>query len=125
LAPLECKTLKNKAVTLLELFIVLVIIAVLAGIGIVGWQAAIEREHEKNAKIILKSYWQAEQSYFAWRNRYTSQWPLLEIDNPNVTDKFYSYDIIEATTSTLTIRATRKGTNTGFQIDRDGVITSF
>jgi len=117
--------LKNKAVTLLELFIVLVIIAVLAGIGIVGWQAAIEREHEKNAKIILKSCWQAEQSYFAWRNRYTSQWPLLEIDNPNVTDKFYSYDIIKATTSTLTIRATRKGTNTGFQIDRDGVITSF
>ena len=112
--------MKNKGVTLLELFIVLVIIVVLVGIGTVGWQGAIEREREKNAKIILKSCWQAEQNYFAWENTYTSDWSDLAIDNPNVTDNFYNYTIKEATRFALKIQAQRIGTNKCFQIDENG-----
>lgn len=123
--PVGCKILKKQGVTVLELIVVLIIIGVIATIGIGSWQAQLEREYADNAKITLKMLWQAEENFFAWKNRYTNNWPDLEIDNPDNTDRFYEYTIEQATSITLLIKATRRGKSTGFQIDRDGTITSF
>ena len=131
------KNLKGKAVTLLELLIVLIIVGILAGIGFVGWQGMVEREHTENAKAALKMLWQAEENYSAWKGRYTANWNNLEIEglrivDSNRTDNFYVYTIEkptpeeeaqEVTSTALLIRATRG--NKGFTIDQDCNIESF
>lgn len=120
-----CKILSKKSVTTLELIVVLLIIAIIAGISIVGWQSQLEREYANNAKDILKVASQAEYDFFAWKNRYTNDWNALAIDNPNNVDRFYEYTIEEVTATTFLIKATRRGKTNGFSINRYGEIVEF
>ena len=115
----------KQGVTLLELIMVLVIIAIIATISISGWQGQLENKYADNAKLTLKMLWQAEENFFAWKNRYTNDWNDVEIDNPNNEDRFYDYTLEEATSTNLLIRATRKGKARGFTIDQDSNINSF
>lgn len=115
----------KKAITIIETVIVIIIIGVAAAIGTGVWRNQIEAERQSNAKEVLKILWRAEESFFAWKNTYTNDWDSLAVENPNTTDKFYSFTIEESSSRTLSIRATRKGGSGGFQINQDGVITSF
>lgn len=115
----------KKNFTLLEIIIVLVIVAILAGLGTGIINALIEKEYKERAKEILKTLYQAEENFFSWKNRYTSDFSSLPVDNPNDTDKFYEYEITEAGPYNLTIRATRRNKNYGLQINEEGQITEF
>lgn len=123
-----CNIHRKQGVTVLELFIVIVIITILAGIAVTAWQSQVERENADNAKTVLKTLWQAERNLFAWKDRYVSLPELLAsdlVDDPNNSAAAYEYEVTENTASTLTIKATRKAKTTGFQIDQDGNLTSF
>jgi len=115
----------KQGLTALELIVVLVIIGTLAGIGVTGWQRHLEDKYTENAKSTLQMIWQAEENFFAWKDNYTYDWNVLEIDNPNKEDKFYDYTLEQATSTNLLIRATRKGTARGFTINQDNEIKSF
>ncbi|MFH0913134.1 MAG: prepilin-type N-terminal cleavage/methylation domain-containing protein [Candidatus Omnitrophota bacterium] len=109
-------------ISLMELIIVLVIIAVLATIAIPALipSSVLERQ----AKVVLKLIWQAEKDYFAYRSWYTPDWSNLNMEDPSISDAHYAYDF-EDYGNNLIIRATRKGANSGFRIDRLGNITKF
>jgi Tfp pilus assembly protein PilE len=123
--PAECKTnTRKRAVTFIELAVILVIIAILATISYANWQTQLNRKRAQNAQIALRMVWQAEQMFFSWHNRYTNVWTDLDVDNPNNTDTHYSYTIT-GTPGSLTITATQRSGSHGFTIDREGNITSF
>ncbi len=121
------KLFRKHGVTLIELFVVVIIIAIVAGISINIWQAQLEREYADNAKAILKSLLQAEENYFAWKNRYANEneWASLDIANPNNPGNFYIYELLPGSVAPLIIKATRRGKSKGFQIDQEGTITAF
>lgn len=125
ISPAVCSIFKKQGLTVVELTVVAIIIAVVTGMGVAAWQAQIEKEYADNAKVVLQSAWQAEQAYFAWKNVYTDDWSILDIEDPNNKDKFYAYDIPLATVSVLNITATRRGKSNGFTITQDGTITAF
>ncbi|MDD5668413.1 MAG: prepilin-type N-terminal cleavage/methylation domain-containing protein [Candidatus Omnitrophica bacterium] len=117
--------MKKKGFSLLELIVTLVLIAIVSGIAGTGWRHYVDKERQDNAKSSLKLLWQAEESYFAWKNAYTTDWNSLAIEDPGKTDKFYTFKVERAEARSLVISATRKGTNSGFKIDQDGTITQF
>lgn len=116
---------KNKGVTILEIIVILIILGIGATISFVTWEPQVESEYAYNAKITLKSVWQAEQNYFAWKSGYSNDWNALEISDPNTQDRYYNYEIVNATAITLLIKATRKGQSKGFIINQNGNISSF
>jgi len=118
---------KNKyhGVTLIEIIITMIIIAILIIVAGTGWSLRIEQEAGIDARVFLNLSWQAEQNYFAWKNSYTQDWNALDIDNPNKTDKFYVYNITEANSQQLIISATRRNKSKGFAINESGDISSF
>jgi prepilin-type N-terminal cleavage/methylation domain-containing protein len=120
-----CKKNKDRGVTLMEIIVVMVIVAVLATVAGTGWTLRIEQVAAENAMGFLNLSWQAEQNYFAWKNSYTQDWNALDIDNPNKTDKFYVYTIDKATAQQLIINAARRNKSSGFAINELGVIKGF
>jgi len=114
----------KRAFTLLELMVVVIIIAILATIGYVSWQAQLEKRRADNAQIILRAACHAEQIFYSWQNKYTDNWDALDISNPNNIDPYYTYTI-SGTPSSLTITAQRKGKTEGFCIDSECTILGF
>ncbi|MDD2703230.1 MAG: type IV pilin protein [Candidatus Omnitrophica bacterium] len=115
----------REALALVETIVVIIIIGVVATIGTGVWRSQIESERRNNAKEVLKILWRAEESYFAWKNSYTVDWDSLAVEDPNKTDKYYTFTIEESSARTLTIRATRKRTGGGFTINEEGEISGF
>ena len=116
------KTCKSRGVSLLEIVIVFVIVALLAGIGWEGWTWRIEQEYALNARVYLKAIWQAEQNYFSWSDKYTNDWSLLELDPVNKSDDRYDYIITNATDRTFVVEARRKTTSKGFSVNETEAI---
>jgi hypothetical protein len=79
---------------------------------------------ERHAKTTLKIIWQAERDYFAYKGVYTNSWRDLNLDDPNVADSYYTYTFTKVGAD-LEVTATRRGTSSGFKIDRNGTITTF
>ncbi len=125
ISPVVYRPLRRRAITLLELTVVMVIIGILATIAIMNWQAPIEREYEANARATLNALLRAEQNFFAWKGRFTSDWTSLAIDNPNISDSAYTYALENVTDNTFSIRATRIGKGKGLIADQDGNIQKF
>ncbi|MFA5363124.1 MAG: prepilin-type N-terminal cleavage/methylation domain-containing protein [Candidatus Omnitrophota bacterium] len=123
--PAVCRHTGKKALTLIETIVVIIIFGVVAAFSTGAWRNQIEIERQNNAKEVLKILWRAEESYFAWKNVYTVDWASLAVQDPNITDKFYTFTLEEASGRTLTIRAACKGGGGGFTIDQDGAITKF
>ncbi len=115
----------KSGVTITELIITIIIIAVISGISMATWQAQLEKEYADNSKAMLNVSWQAEQTYYSWKNTYTGNWSLLEIKNPNTADRFYDYAITSADAASLLITATRKNKSQGFTINENGQIAQF
>ena len=111
--------------TLLELVIVVIVAAILAGMSWASWVWRLEMESAKNAKTILELLLQAEQNYFTWKNRYAPAISDLEIDDPNRTDSFYEYNVASANETQVRIRALRRNKPTGFIINETGATSSF
>ena len=105
--------------------LVLVIVAILATIAIVGWRPTIEREYDSNARATLELLLRAEDAFYAWKGRFTSDWTALEVDDPNISDSAYTYKLENVTDNLLFIRATRNNQTRGFVIDQNGTITKF
>ena len=130
------KTLRNaRGFTLLEILIVLVIIAVLAGLAVPAYMSAVEKSRKQEALTNLGAVRSSEQRYFAGNNKYTSAFADLDFDptlavTGNV--PHYTYTLPAAAAATFTARATRNATdlpagvpaNYTVEIIQTGVITS-
>lgn len=113
----------KSGLTILELIITVVIIAIIGGLSFISWQGQLENEYAYNAKAFLNASWQAEQTYYSWKNTYTANWSQLEIKNPNTADNFYDYSISHADAVSLLITATRKNKSKVFSINENGLIS--
>ncbi len=111
--------------TVLELLIVLVIIGTLTGFGITSWRIRIESEYANIAKTNLTLICLAEQRFYAWKGRYSDDWDALGIEDPSSEDIRYDYGVLDVAPNEFTVRATREGTTSGFEVDKSGTITEF
>jgi Tfp pilus assembly protein PilE len=114
---------KPPAFTIVEICIVLVILAILAGVAISGYSGFREYGNKKDAKIKLKLIYSAQENFYSFQNTFTADWDKLAIQKPD--DDNYIFEIISADSSTLNIKATRVGTDKGFFIDESGNIQEF
>ncbi len=105
---------KNKAFTLIEIMVVLVIIAVMAALAIPNLTQMIERSHEQDAMMQLRTVHAAEQVYFA---RVGSFWPTInnqDVDaiktnlNLNIVPQGMTYNC-DGDGNTFTCTAVRDG----------------
>lgn len=78
------KKQRNKAFTLVEVLIVVLIIATLAGAAMPFYRRAVEKSRTATALNVIDSIAQAEQSFFMATGRYTTDYKELE---KNFTDK--------------------------------------
>lgn len=112
----------TKAVTLIELIVVVIIVGILATLAIAIPRGQLERARATEAQTQLKLIWAAEKDYYIYNGDYSSQWSDLNIDDPNVNSESFTYSV---ETAPLLISAARKGASSGFQIDADGRISEF
>lgn len=113
----------QKALTLIEITIVLIIIGILAAMAVVIPNKQVEKAQATEAQTQLKIIWAAEKDYYIYYGRYIDDWKNLDITNPNLNpDKHFVYAI---QLNPLIIKATHKDKPTGFQIDTDGEISAF
>lgn len=90
--------MNRKGFTLMELLIVVVLIAILAGIGVPQYFNAVERERTVEAIGILTAIEQAQMRYGAVNDAYASDFANLDIDLPDMTNA--NRDNITGTTMT-------------------------
>jgi len=95
----------KKSVTLFEITIVLVILAVIYGITTISFNSWKEKEDARNARVILKALQRAEWDYFE-RTEVCAGIEELGIGNPNTSSSPYSYAVICA--PAFSIKACRK-----------------
>ncbi len=102
-----------------ELLVVAIILGILVSLGIPMIVKWMEKEFEKNAKMILKEIQKAEYDYYIRTEACTTDFKQLEIDNPNKADKFYQYTIY-----CNPFRAVARRKNRCIQIDLFGRVTT-
>ncbi len=96
--------------TLVELIIVVIIIGILAGIAIPGYQKTIEKQYGDKAKVILQTIYTAEKLYKLDHNTYGSLPDLINgqyIENPNTGSPKFVYSTLGVGTTRFQARATR------------------
>ena len=115
----------------MELVIVVVIIGILAGIAIPGYQKTIEKGYGDKAKVVLQACYTAEKLYRLDYNTYGTLANLISgnyIDDPNTGGPKFSYSIRPASpTTSFQARATRNSgsyANGWIQIDQAGVFST-
>jgi len=123
---------KRNGFTLIELFIVVLIIAILAAIAIPVISKNMEKSKTGEVVSTLNLIRMAEKDYYLDSNpkTYTTDFSLLNIDNPNnvaSANRYFTYTIPTGNAVGFTATATRKdGSYTGdwYTIDQNGTITS-
>jgi len=105
--------------TSIELLIAAIILGILVSLGIPMIVKWIEKEFEKDAKMILEEIRKAEYDYYIRTESCTTNFKQLGIDNPNKADKFYQYTIY-----CNPFRAVARRKNRCIQIDLFGRITT-
>ncbi|MEW6008073.1 MAG: hypothetical protein AB1629_00345 [Candidatus Omnitrophota bacterium] len=107
----------------IELFVTLIIIAVLSGIGFIIFLNMAERQIEREAEVGLRAIWSAQQDHFAFFEQYAASLADLALDDPGaVKGSHFNYEIT-ISGGDLQLKACRKNTNRGYKIDRGGNIT--
>ena len=75
--------MKNKAFTLIEVLIVILIIGIIAAIAFPQYQAAVVKARIKPVVSLLRSIVNAENLYMLANGEYTINWEELDIHIPN------------------------------------------
>ena len=123
---------KRSGFTLIELFIVVLVIAILAAIAMPILSKNIEKSKTGEVISTLNLIRMAEKDYLLdYKTKtYTTDFNLLNIDNPNniaSANRYFNYTIPTGGLNVFTATATRKdGPYAGdwYTIDQDGSITS-
>lgn len=119
----------NKGFTLIELLIVIIILAVLAGLAIPMYQAQVERSRASEAIQSLESWRKSALRYFSQNGAYTGMTTALMDYNPNTAvggqTVIFSYTVTAAGANTFTLTATRQPTTIvgTVTINEAGVVT--
>lgn len=104
----------NKGFTLMEVLIVVVVLAVLAGLAVPMYTSSVEKSRKAEALAALGALRQSEIRYFAQYSAYTNNIALLDFD-PNATaggqTVHFTYAITAAAGATFTATATRNATD--------------
>lgn len=112
----------QKAFTLLESILTVVVIGVLITLSLFSLNNALIRKHEDTAQEVLRALWQAEQTYYSWHFQYTNDLSKIDAPDPARIDHYYNYTITN-TPADLVITATPVGSGRSFAIDSQGNIT--
>ena len=110
--------------TLVELLVVVMIIGILAGIAIPGYQKTMEKGYGDKAKVILQTCYTAEKLYRLDYNTYGSLTDLHNngyIENFNAGGAKFNYASYSAVSASFEIRATRNSKY--LAINQNGPVT--
>lgn len=103
----------NKGFTLIEVLIVIVIIAVLAGLAVPLYQRSVEKSRKAEALEVLSAMRQSEMRYFVQKGVYTTDTAALDYDFSNTAliaggqRLHFTYNISVGAGSSLVVRAVR------------------
>ena len=106
-------TRKNRGFTLIEIIIVVVILGILAALALPQYLKTVERSRGSEAIIHLGTIRTGEMNYYAENRAYTSDFELLDIDDPNllppppVGTRLFAYTIDTPAPNTFTASAQR------------------
>jgi prepilin-type N-terminal cleavage/methylation domain-containing protein len=124
------RRLRQRAFTLVEMTVVLIIMSVLISMALPRFSRSLESARADVAGANLRAIWTAQRIYWLDNRIYASNLSDLVSANlldPSITtDTFYSYQVTQADTATFTVTAQRaagvswSGTLT---ITQDGAIT--
>ena len=116
----------KKGFSLLELFIAIIVVALLAALAIPMFIKNMEKSKTGEVIANLNLVRMAEKDYFIDKAVFTATMGNLNIDDPNnATNKYFSYTIPNANAADFTARATRNaGPYSGdyYEISKDGAI---
>lgn len=122
----------RKGFTLIEMLLVVIILAILAGLSLPVLVKSIERARVDEAKSNLDFIRIAQKQYFLVNNTFSSDIDSLDIENPDSpSSRYFDYTIQSADASDFTARAARRSNapspyNTYYyEISREGTISSF
>ncbi|MEK6733399.1 MAG: type II secretion system protein [Candidatus Omnitrophota bacterium] len=116
----------KKGFSLLELFIAIIVVALLAALTIPLFIKNMEKSKTGEVIVNLNLIRMAEKDYFIDNVIFTATIGNLNIEDPNnTTNKYFSYAILSADAADFTARATRNaGPYSGdyYEISKDGAI---
>jgi type IV pilus assembly protein PilE len=127
---------RQRGVTLIELMIVVVIVAILASIGIPSYRSYVLRTHRTEAKTALMSLAASQEKFYLQNNRYADTGehddaPPAGLGLPTTTENgWYTIAIVDGDAATFSARATATGSQTedtdcaSFTITATGVKTA-
>ena len=123
---------KFKGFTLIELMVVIIIIAILAGMAVPTFTKSMENAREKEARTTLELIYNAQRMYKIDKKLYATgpgtngeafTYMSSYIENPNLKSDYYNFSVT-GTTVSFSATATRKGDALKvFTIDNNGKIT--
>ena len=124
----------SRGVTLIELMIVIVVVAVLASIAVPNYRQYVLRTHRTEAKAAVLSVAAAQEKFYLQNNTYTdalTDAPPAGLGIAATTrNGYYTIAVAGANATTYTVTATAAGTQTQdtrcltFSIDQAGVKTA-
>ncbi len=75
--------MKNRAFTLIEVLVVVLIIGILAAIALPQYQRAVAKSHFSNLKLMVNSIEKAQEAYYLAHDDYSDNFNNLDITMPN------------------------------------------
>ncbi len=115
----------SRGMTLLELVVVMLIVGIATAIGMRSFGTSADKTKANEAYARAQTIWQAEKRKFAFSGDYSTEWPDLNMSDPNVEDKVYNYAItvgkVDAT-PTFCLKVSKKSDpSIGFSLNNKGV----
>ena len=114
----------EKAYTMNEILIVIIVISVLISIALPRYASTVERMRSAEGVQTLTALLQAEKMYFVDNNTYTSDISTLDVEIPT-SNLFSAPEILEADNDNLLVSVRRNDPANAYylEIDENGVMT--
>lgn len=117
--------LASRGMTLLELIVVMLIVGIATAIGMRSFGTSADKTKANEAYARAQTIWQAEKRKFAFSGTYATDWPSLNMSDPNIDDKVYNYEITVGAvdmTPTFCLKVSKKSDpDIGFSLNNKGV----